>query len=426
MSTPQADSGHGNEQGILNAVDLSMAIIRFTPDGHILVANANFLNAVGYRLADIKGRHHRVFCEPTYAQSDDYRQFWSDLACGVVKSGTFKRVRSDGEAIYIEASYTPVKDAKGNVIEVIKFAQDVTEKTIQGHKSESKLNAVERAMARIEFTPEGEILDANANFYATMGYSPQEIKGRHHSMFCPLEIANSAEYHDFWDGLRAGQRYSGVFRRVRKNGEPVWLESSYTPMVNEAGEVIGVVKFAFDVTEKHLQARKNGQVVKRTQEISAAASLKNSSASEFSSANSVAIEQLATSVESGLSRVSELGRVASEVGSITKAIFEIAEETNLLALNAAIEAARAGKEGRGFAVVADEVRTLAIRTGRQAQSISDMVMQTQDYVAKVTDNMHTCADESRQAMDSTGKAIGELRELSEITGRLNTLMASLK
>jgi methyl-accepting chemotaxis protein len=421
-----ADDEDFNADGVLQAVDESMAVISFTPKGLIKYANDNFLKTLGYSLGEVVGQHHRIFCEDHYANSPSYELFWSNLAKGQIQSGTFKRICSDGTEIYIEASYTPVKDRYGRVQEVIKFAQNVTEKALTGYRNQSKLNAIEKAMARIEFTPEGVIVDANQNFIKTMGYNLKEIKGHHHSMFCPREISSSIEYENFWQDLRDGKSHSGVFHRLKKGSEPVWLESSYNPLMDEAGHVIGVVKYAFDVTEKYLQSERNRSVVSTTREISEQANQKAQLARTSSEDNASSIKHLSVSVEEGIGMVTQLGKVAADIGGITKAISEIALQTNLLALNAAIEAARAGKAGRGFAVVADEVRTLAARTTNQAQEIADMILQTQTDVSQVADNMRTSSQQSAKAMQSTKRALEALNELSGITLQLNELMVSLK
>ena len=411
---------------ILEALDNSMAIIAFEPDGTIRFANDNFLNAVGYRLGQIQGRHHRLFCDNEYAGSMAYANFWQALGKGQIQSGTFKRVRSDGREIYIEASYTPVKDRYGRVIEVVKFAQDVTDKALNSYKNQSKLDAIEKSMARIEFTPEGVILDANSNFFRATGYSLKEIRGKHHRMFCPPEIANSGEYIGFWNDLANGLSHAGVFHRKHKSGGDLWLEATYSPMTDESGRVIGVVKFAFDVTEKQRQSQTNNAVVTQTKQISQDITQQNDMARASSEENAESIQRLSRSVEAGIEMVGRLGKVASEIGGITKVISEIALQTNLLALNAAIEAARAGETGKGFAVVADEVRTLANRTSQQAQDIADMISQTQADVSSVSDNMQQSATQSRKSLESTNKALAALKALSGITGDLNTLMSSLK
>jgi methyl-accepting chemotaxis protein len=216
-----------------------------------------------------------------------------------------------------------------------------------------------------------------------------------------------------------------VFHRLKKGATPVWLESSYNPLVDESGNVIGVVKYAFDVSEKHLQSERNRSVVKTTQQISDQATEKTQLARFSSEENAATIKQLSLSVEEGIGMVTQLGRVAADIGGITKAISEIALQTNLLALNAAIEAARAGQAGRGFAVVADEVRTLAARTTNQAQEIADMILQTQTDVSQMADNMRTSSQQSSKAMQSTSRALQALNDLSGITLQLNELMVSL-
>jgi len=414
------------DSGLLVAVDRSMAVIRFTPEGIIKQANQNFLDALGYSADEIVGQHHRMFCDPEYSRSESYGQFWRNLSRGIVESGTFRRLRSDGKPVYIEASYTPVKDRFGRVLEVIKFAQDVTERIETGHKVQSKLNAIEKAMARIEFDPEGRIVDANENFLRTMGYTLRDIAGHHHRMFCEPELAGSEEYDQFWRSLRAGQGFSGMFKRIRRDGQPVWLESTYSPMVDDDGHVIGVVKFAFDITDKHLQSERNREVVNQTREISEAACARSEKASGFSSENARVISSLSDNVGDGIRQVQQLGELATRIGSITKVISDIALQTNLLALNAAIEAAHAGEAGRGFAVVAEEVRSLANKTSAQAQDIEEMIMQTQEEVIAVADNMNRCASDSSRARESTDQALEALNELNQITSQLNSLMLSLR
>ncbi|MEM9604004.1 MAG: PAS domain-containing methyl-accepting chemotaxis protein [Pseudomonadota bacterium] len=233
-----------------SAIDGAQAVIEFDPDGTIRTANANFLAATGYALDEIAGQHHRIFCEPGYANSVEYGAFWKNLAAGERVADVFKRLTKDGSEIWINASYNPLYDADGRVQGVVKFATDVTEERVTSSENESKLNAVEAAQARIEFTLDGQILDANDNFLATVGYSLAEIQGKHHRMFCDPEYAGTQEYRDFWDTLREGQLVAGVFKRVSAKGDDIWINASYNPVLNPEGEVVKVVKFATDVTEE--------------------------------------------------------------------------------------------------------------------------------------------------------------------------------
>nr|WP_119394516.1 methyl-accepting chemotaxis protein [Salinibius halmophilus] len=111
-------------KAIYEALNRSMAVIEFEPDGTIIRANENFLQTVGYRLQEIQGKHHRMFCTPEFYQENP--RFWQQLASGDISGGKFKRINSSGEEVWIEATYNPLYDAQGEVYKIIKFASNIT------------------------------------------------------------------------------------------------------------------------------------------------------------------------------------------------------------------------------------------------------------------------------------------------------------
>lgn len=127
------------EIGRLKALEENYAVISFRPDGTILNANENFLNALGYKSNEVVGNHHRMFCDKNYANSQAYKEFWNNLANGISQLDEFERFRKDGSSIWLQASYTPVKNANGKVTSVVKFAQDITE-------SKKVIDAVKKAI----------------------------------------------------------------------------------------------------------------------------------------------------------------------------------------------------------------------------------------------------------------------------------------
>lgn len=246
-----------NQQaGLLEAINRSMAVIEFDVDGVVLRANDNFLKTMGYTREQVIGQPHRHFCSPEFARGNQYTELWSRLKSGQFQSGTFERIDSQGRPIWLEASYNPIKDDSGRVVKVVKYAMDVTAKVQQESEANAKLQAIDRAMAVIEFDLDGNILTANQNFLTRMGYTLAELKGKHHRLFCPAQLVNSSAYQDFWRRLNQGELFQGQFERVDKRGQNVWLEANYNPVYDAAGRLCKVVKFASDVTarvEQHEQ-----------------------------------------------------------------------------------------------------------------------------------------------------------------------------
>ena len=241
---------HRDNAAKVAAISRSQAVIEFELDGTIITANENFLNAMGYGLDEVAGRHHSMFCDPDYVRSAEYKSFWVDLTEGQFKSAAFQRFAKGGREVWIQASYNPVFNAAGKPVKVIKFATDITEQTQRSADLAAQIEAISRVQAVIAFNLDGTIIEANENFLTTVGYRLDEIVGQHHSMFCDPDYARSSEYAQFWERLRAGQFEAAEFQRFGKNGKEVWIQASYNPVLDAAGRVVKVVKFATDITER--------------------------------------------------------------------------------------------------------------------------------------------------------------------------------
>ncbi|WP_288429295.1 PAS domain-containing methyl-accepting chemotaxis protein [uncultured Agrobacterium sp.] len=236
-------------KAILTALGRSQAMIEFDLSGKILSANENFCRALGYSEEQIIGKHHSMFCEAAYVQSDDYKRFWKNLAAGQFDARQYKRIGNGGREVWIQASYNPVMHGD-KVQSIVKLATVITDTKLKAAEDAGKLDAISRVQAIIEFTPTGEIITANQNFLSALGYSLDEVKGKHHRIFCDDEFRNSAAYGDFWKTLASGEFVSAEFKRIAKNGKAIWIQASYNPIFDESGRVFKVVKFATDVTER--------------------------------------------------------------------------------------------------------------------------------------------------------------------------------
>lgn len=244
---------HNDAEAQLEAIGRSQAVIAFTMDGTILTANQSFLAALGYSLEEIKGKKHAMFVPADQRDSTAYKAFWAQLSRGEPRAAEFKRIAKGGREVWIEASYNPVLDHAGKPVKVVKIATDITAKKIHAMTEASKVSAISRAQAVIEFKLDGTIVTANENFCKALGYSLAEIEGKHHSLFVAQAERDSAAYREFWAALNRGQYQSGEFKRIGKGGREVWILASYNPLLDENGKTYGVVKFATDVTAEKLQ-----------------------------------------------------------------------------------------------------------------------------------------------------------------------------
>ncbi|GMO12899.1 methyl-accepting chemotaxis protein [Bradyrhizobium sp. TM233] len=240
-------------QARLDAIGRSQAMIEFNLDGTIITANKNFLDALGYQLDEIQGKHHSMFLPADQRDSAEYKAFWAALNRGECQAREFKRIAKGGREVWIEAAYNPVLDGNGKTVMVAKIATDITAKKMRSMTDASKIAAISRAQAVIEFRLDGTIVTANENFCKALGYSLVEIEGKHHSLFVAEADRNGAAYREFWAALNRGDYQAGEFKRIGKGGREVWILASYNPLLDETGKPYGVVKFATEVTAEKLK-----------------------------------------------------------------------------------------------------------------------------------------------------------------------------
>ncbi|MGE5146511.1 MAG: PAS domain-containing protein, partial [Candidatus Eiseniibacteriota bacterium] len=247
-------SNHTRElEAMLQALGKAQAVIEFDLDGTIITANENFLKTMGYALEEIQGRHHSMFVEPSYRESAEYKNFWAALGRGEYQAAVFKRIGKGGREVFIQASYNPVFDRGGKPVKVVKFATDVTQQTLRNADYAGQIDAIGKAQAVIEFQLDGTIITANENFLKTMGYTLDEVRGKHHSMFVEPSYRESAEYKNFWASLARGEFQAAEYERVAKGGREVYIQASYTPILDMTGKPFKVVKFATDITQQKLR-----------------------------------------------------------------------------------------------------------------------------------------------------------------------------
>ena len=232
----------------LDAIFASSAVAEFTPQGVFIDVSPAFSKITGYERHELVNQHHSLLLPESDRKSPDYTEFWQKLRQGQAQNGEFHRRNKSGQDIWVQASYMPVRSKRGQVVRIFKMALDVTvahEKAAQGS---SLLRAINQSQAVISFKPDGTVLEANDVFLTTMGYSPEEIKGKHHSLFVEPGFAATEEYKQFWRRLAEGEFFVASYHRIGKHNRDVWLQASYNPVFDAHGKVVEVVKIASDIT----------------------------------------------------------------------------------------------------------------------------------------------------------------------------------
>ncbi|WP_308725550.1 methyl-accepting chemotaxis protein [Metapseudomonas otitidis] len=396
----------------LRAIRNAMAMIEFSPDGTILDANAAFLGVVDYQLDNVLGRNHSLFCTPELVRSPAYEEFWRRLRAGEHFSDRFMRLTRSGRQVWLEATYMPVLDEAGQTIRILKVATDITRQLEAEHVHESYVNAINHAMAAIEFDLEGRVVGANANFLGLMGYSLDEVQGKHHSLFCCPDEASGSDYQHFWDRLRHGEYISDRFRRVTRSGSTIWLRATYSPLYDSTGRPYGVVKFATDITPQMLRRDTEAAAAQLAQDIARETDITADRGTRTVAETVQVVTEIADDLAAVAGQIEGLNQQSEQITNIVQVIRSIADQTNLLALNAAIEAARAGDQGRGFAVVADEVRQLAFRTSQATVEIKAVVQQNQSLAHDAVTGMATTQSRAQRGVElanQAGTVINEIR-----------------
>ncbi len=414
---------------VYNAIERSQAVIEFTMDGTIINANKNFLDAMGYTLDEVIGRHHSIFVDPHYAQSREYESFWENLRRGEYATAEYQRFGKGGKEVWIQASYNPILDLSGKPFKVVKFATDITKEKMRNADFSGQIAAIGKSQAVIEFAMDGTILNANKNFLDAMGYTLDEIKGKHHRIFVDQKYAQSCEYEDFWEKLRRGEYATAEYQRFGKGGKEVWIQASYNPILDLSGRPFKVVKFATDVTRSVMARKKSEELVKdmysNVQAVAAAAEEMTSSISEISknmSDSNTAVDNIASQVTAADTLMNSLQDTSKSMESVVDLIRDIAEQVNLLALNATIEAARAGDAGRGFAVVASEVKNLAGQVGKATDDILGKITSLQGMTAQAAQSSKSINDATQATRTAVSAVASAIEEQTAVTQEISSKM----
>ncbi|BBO31173.1 methyl-accepting chemotaxis protein [Lacipirellula parvula] len=421
-TSPKSGAASVELLGQINAINKVMAVIEFELDGTIITANQNFLSCLGYGLDEIQGKHHRMFCDSGYAQTAEYRAFWDALNRGEYQAAEYKRIGKGGREIWIQASYNPIFDAAGMPFKVVKYATDVTAAKLQNADYQGQLAAIGKAQAVISFNLDGTIVEANDNFLACLGYSLDEIKGKHHRMFCEPAFAQSLEYRAFWEALNRGEYQAAEYKRLGKGGREIWIQASYNPIMDLNGKPFKVVKYATDVTEqKHaaeralartakLAAYQEAEVTKVSTVLSAVASGDLTRSYDVAAADDDTREVWGT--------FTKIAGAVNAMGENLRHVFGgLTNNANQLAATSTELSATATQLASGAEETNSQAATVAAAAEEMSTNMTNMAASTEEMTANVK-NVSTAVEELTASIGEIAKTAGQTSAIANTAAQL--------
>lgn len=344
-----------NMRGQLEAINKSQAVIEFAMDGTILDANDNFLALMGYRLDEVKGRHHSMFVEENYKVSDEYQLFWRNLNRGEFNVAEFKRLGKHGKEVWIQGSYNPILDLNGKPWKVVKFAVDITGRKL----------AEEEA-----YKQKKELSDIGSNIFTVS-----------EDILVSIEQLNQS------------------------------ATSQASSAIEQATAVTQIGSIVEEITQTSQQTLDKASKLGESAEQNSAEGARGK---EVINQVLEAMNHLQEKMRQISDTILGLSEKTQKVGEITEAVSDIAKQSKMLALNASIEAAKAGESGKGFAVVADEVKALADRSQEATENVQKIlqdVRKTAEHAVMVTEDGTKSVNNNVTQAEAAGDIITGLAQV---------------
>lgn len=391
-----------------NLVDEACLVSETDRKGIITFVNDKFCEVAQYTKEELMGQNQNIIRHPSMPKSI-FKEMWASIGSGKNFRSLVTNKAKDGSPYYIDGIFAPVLGADGKPIKYIGIRFDVTKATIASMNMKGLVDTVNRSYGKIEFDPQGIITGINQNFISVLGYSDSaELIGQHHSILVHEEQRESSDYAQLWKGLRDGITQTGEFRRMTKDGTEIWIRTTYTPVKDNQGKVIKVIKIVIDITAEKKALLDINRIINvavlagEEGDLSVRLDTTNTTGDWFALTNSV--NHL---LESMSNPIVEIGRVIKElaVGNLTE-FFELESKGDIKelgdSLNVAIESVNI------LLSQISRVGNLVAASAEQLLTKGEQMKNTTQEIASATEQMAEGTQQQVQEIDGASKLMADV------------------
>lgn len=377
---------------VANETDNSVLIT--DAKGLIEYTNPGFTRLTGYTLDEVKGKKPGDILQGKLTDPETVKRIRANIEGQKPFYDEILNYTKKGDAYWISLAINPVFNKEGKIDKFISIQTNINESKIKQIEFNMRLDAISRSSAVIEFTPKGEVINANDNFCNIVGYRLDELKNQHHSTLVNAAHKTSPEYKLFWEKLCRGEFDAGQYQRVGKGGKEIWLQASYNPIYDQEGNVVKIVKFATDITEQHKVAKALEIAVAESQNVIEGAKAGDLTSRVSLEGKTGAIASLCDGVNALLDKMTEVLLSVREAGeTINTAAGEISTGNN----------------------------DLSSRTEEQASSLEETASSMEELASTVKQN----AENAKQANQLAAAASGVAVKGGTVVGNVVTTMSAI-
>jgi len=407
------EAENADYSGQVAAINRNQAVAEYAMDGTILRVNKFFEDLMGYSEAEIQGKSISILNPHVDRDAAEVREVWEKLKRGEGVNGEFKRIARGGREVWLQASYNPIRDVRGNLFKVVAYYIDATEQKLANADYAGQIAAIGKSQAVIEFNMDGMIRTANDNFLKTMGYALDEVKGKHQSLFVDEEYRYSPDYKEFWAKLNRGEYAAGEFRRIGKGDKEVWIQASYNPILDLNGKPFKVVKYASDITPQKRAAEDLKRKVDSMLQVVAAAA-NGDLTRQISVRGDDAVGQMGEGLDRFFSDLrSRINTISQTSINLTSSAEELSATSQQITANSEETTAQARTVAEVGAQVNTNLQTVSSGAEEMNSTIGEIAKNATE-AAKVAADAVAAAESTNQTVSKLGESSAEIEKVIEV------------